>query len=87
MCEVEVALGHARPALLHELDLDAADVQQPTPQALAGFDRAHGFVAHRRLLARFAERKRAIARIGRDRADGARAQWLRLRYRLRYGRE
>jgi len=90
----EVALGHVRPSLLLELELELGRVPAPadelTPEALAAHDESRGFVAHRKLLARFAERKRAIARFERDRAvaaGGARALWQRLRYRLRHGRD
>ena len=38
------------------------------PAALAAHDRAAGFVAHRQLLARFAERKRALRAWRRDEA-------------------
>lgn len=85
----EVELGHARPSLRVELGLE--QIEGPaTPQALAALDRARGFVAHRKLLARFAGRKRAIARSERDRtlaAGGLDALWQRLRYRWRYGRD
>lgn len=86
----EVELGYARPSLLLELGLVPAPADALTPKALAAHDESQGFVAHRKLLARFAERKRAIARFERDRAvaaGGPRALWQRLRYRLRHGRE
>lgn len=86
----EVELGHVRPSLLLELGLEPTTAGALTPQALAAHDRAQGFVAHRTLLARFAERKRAIARFERDRAvaaGGPTAVWQRLRYRLRHGRD
>ncbi len=85
----EVDLGHARPSLLVELDLEQSN-GPVTPATLSAFDHARGFVAHRKLLARFAERKRAIARSERDRAraaGGPGAMWQQLRYRWRYGRD
>lgn len=86
----EVELGYVRPSLLLELGLATAGDDALTPQALAVYDQARGFVAHRKLLARFAERKRAIARFERDAAvaaGGPRALWQRLRYRWRHGRD
>ena len=86
----EVALGHVRPSLLLELGLVPVPADALTPKALAAHDETRGFVAHRKLLARFAERKRAIARFERDRAvaaGGPQALWQRLRYRLRHGRD
>ena len=86
----EVELGYVRPSLLLELGLVPVPADALTPKALAAHDESRGFVAHRKLLARFAERKRAIARFERDRAvaaGGPRALWQRLRYRLRHGRD
>lgn len=58
--------------------------------ALRNYDRAQGFVAHRRLLQRFAERKRAIRRLRCEQAC-ARRPWLAPAYRcllrLREGRK
>lgn len=83
----EIELGYARPSLLRELGIDDADAGQLTPPALAAFDQQQGFVAHRTLLARFAQRKQAIARFERDQATGLKALWLRMKYRQRYGRD
>ena len=58
----EVELGYARPSLLIELGLEPHD-GVIAPDSLAAIDAQRGFVAHRKLLARFAERKRAIARV------------------------
>lgn len=81
----EIAEGHLRPSILRELGLSrepvAADVS-----SLRAFDRAQGFVPNGRLLARFAERKRADAVRRRDDAIAARpwlAPWYRLRHWLR----
>lgn len=90
----EVRLGHVRPSLLPQLglDSDARNASAPqvagNPALLLAYDQACGFVAHRKLLARFAERKRAIARHRCEQAS-ARQPWLgpwhRLVFRLRYG--
>lgn len=82
----EVELGYARPSLLIELGLEPHE-GATSPEALAAIDAQRGFVAHRKLLARFAERKRAIARHRRDHATGLNAVWQRLRYRYRHGSE
>jgi hypothetical protein len=90
MVSAEVELGHVRPSLLRELGLPQAGGAALTTQALAEHDRSQGYVAHRALLARFAARKRAIARFERDRAiaaGGPAALWQRLRYRWRHGRD
>ncbi|MEO6065565.1 MAG: glycosyltransferase [Lysobacterales bacterium] len=84
-----IAAGYARPSLALELGLQtAANVNTDSLSSLTDFDRAQGFLPHRELLARFAQRKRAIARAERDFA-AARAPplawWHRLRYRLRHG--
>ncbi len=83
----EIAEGFLRPSILRELGLskvpEAADAS-----SLLAFDRAQGFVPNGRLLARFAERKRADAARRRDEAIARRpwlAPWLRLRHRLRHG--
>ncbi len=85
----EIAAGYARPSLAVELGLQtAANIDASSRDSLAAFDRAQGFVAHRELLARFAERKRAIARAECNAASArtpALAWWHRLRYRLRHG--
>lgn len=85
MVREEVRLGHARPSLLIELGLEAKPEDVRSPEQLAAYDAERGFVAHRTLLARFAERKRAIARHRRDHATGLTAVWERLRYRYRHG--
>jgi hypothetical protein len=94
--EEEVRLGYLRPSLLPQLGLGAegirlreANVQsQLKPDLLLAYDNASGFIAHRKLIARAAERKRAIARFRCEQAS-ARHPWLgpwhRLVYRLRYG--
>lgn len=80
----EVALGYVRPSLLVELGLEpGADAS--SPDALAQYDAAQGYVAHKRLLERFAQRKRAIARHGAEQASGLDGAWKRLAYKLRYG--
>jgi len=77
---IEIAEGYARPSLAIELGfVQGAD----DPAALAAHDRAAGFVAHRQLLARFAERKRALRAWRRDEAIRGRP-WLAWWYRLRY---
>jgi hypothetical protein len=83
----EIAEGYARPSLALELGLERADgVDTGDGRALAAFDQARGYVAHRRLLARFAARKRAIRLHERDAAIARRpwlAPWYRLRHALR----
>jgi hypothetical protein len=74
----EVALGHARPSLLVELGLEPGP--NGDPAALRAYDAARGFVAHRRLLRRFAARKQAIRRLRCDQAC-ARRPWLAPVYR------
>jgi hypothetical protein len=86
----EVSEGFARPSLLVELALDPAPAAGRGVEALQAYDRERGFVAHRKLLARFAERKKAIARARRD--EGAARQpwaawWHRLVYRYKFGAE
>ncbi len=89
--EAEVAAGYARPSLALQLGIrNEPGVDASAAAALANFDTASGFVAHRQLLARFAERKRAIARARRDadlRRRPALAWWYRMRYRIRHGRD
>ncbi len=89
--EGEIVAGYVRPSLAIELGLrDAEGVNAEDSESLADFDRKRGFVAHRALLARFGQRKRAIARAARDTACAhapALAWWYRLRYRLRHGAE
>lgn len=83
----EITQGFLRPSILRELGL-AKMPTAATPAALLDYDRAQGFVPNGRLLARFAERKRADAARKRDEAIAQRpwlAPWYRLRHRLRYG--
>lgn len=77
---VEVGEGYARPSLLRELGLEAGPTDRTSLEA---HDRDRGFVAHRKLLARFAERKRAARLAERDAAI-ARRPWLAPWYRLRH---
>ena len=84
----EVRLGYVRPSLLAELGI-AEGGNAPASldaQALIDFDRAAGFVPHRKLQARFAERKRAIAQADCEERS-ARRPWLGWYYRLRYRRK
>lgn len=92
----EIRLGHARPSLLTQLGLDREGGALPGArfgraldlEELAAADRASGFVAHRTLLARFAERKRAMARLRCEQASARHpwlAPWYRLALRLRHG--
>ncbi len=83
MLRTEVAEGYARPSLLIELGLEpgARDCA-----SLAAHDRAAGFVAHRKLIARFAARKRAVRLAERDAAIAQRpwlAPWYRFKHALR----
>ena len=81
----EVKLGYVRPSLLAELGI-AEGGNAPASldlQALQAFDDAAGFIPHRKLQARFAERKRSIARADAD-ARSAKRPWLGWYYRLRY---
>ena len=86
----EVNLGYVRPSLLAELGI-AAPGQAPAslePQALHDFDQAAGFVPHRKLQARFAARKRAIAQAEcseRSARQPLLAWYNRLRFRWRHG--
>ena len=95
--EEEVRLGYVRPSLLPQLGLDAptrigADARTalaPTPAQLLAYDHAHGYVAHRQLLERFAKRKRAIAVLACQHASARRpwlSGWYRLRLRWRHGK-
>lgn len=80
----EVELGHARPSLLIELGLADASDEPVDAALLSAHDRTQGYVAHRRLLARFAQRKQAIAKYRAAHGPWPR-RWLdALRYRLRY---
>ncbi len=81
----EVKLGYVRPSLLAELGIAEAGNAPASldPQALQAFDNAAGFVPHRKLQARFAERKRAIAQ-AEAQARSAKRPWLGWYYRLRY---
>ncbi len=88
----EVRLGYARPSLLLQLGIDASGATTATPvrdtDALLAHDRNAGFVAHRMLVARKADRKRAIARADCERASARRpwlAPWYRLLLKLRQG--
>jgi hypothetical protein len=88
----EVALGYLRPSILVELGIEgspAAGHGGHAPQALLAYDNAAGFVPHRKLQARFAARKRAIA-LAECNERSARRPWLgwwyRLRFRYRHGR-
>lgn len=87
LVHAEIAEGYARPSLALELGLAReAGVDPADDAALAAHDRARGFVAHHRLLARFAARKRAIRIHERDAAIARRpwlAPWYRLRFALR----
>ncbi len=87
--DTEVAEGYARPSLAIELGLRGSTGVDPrSADALAAYDLAQGFVAHRALLARFSERKRAVARAERDAAvqrQPGLEWWHRLRYRVRHG--
>lgn len=84
----EVAEGYLRPSILRELGL-ATEPASATPHDLLNYDRRRGFVPNGRLLARFAERKRADAARKRDQNIARRpwlAPWYRLRFRVRHGR-
>lgn len=86
--EQEVQLGYLRPSILVELGLEGAGVASGNPQVLLAYDNAAGFVPHRKLQARFAERKQAIARVECEQRSARRpwlAWWYRLRYRWRHG--
>lgn len=87
--EGEIVAGYVRPSLAVEVGLRAVEGVDPEDsESLAQFDRGRGFVAHRALLARFGQRKRAIARAARDAACArtpSLAWWHRLSYRLRHG--
>lgn len=83
----EIAEGYLRPSILRELELSTAPASAD-PATLLAHDRAQGFVPNGRLLARFAERKRADAARKRDEAIAKQpwlAFWHRFRHRLRYG--
>ena len=83
----EVRLGYLRPSLLVELGLEGEAATGPglDPQVLLAYDRAAGFVPHRALQARFAERKRAIS-LAECAERSARRPWLGWWYRLRHRR-
>jgi hypothetical protein len=84
----EVELGYVRPSLLAELGLETGTPAGADPQLLVAYDHAAGFVPHRKLQARFAERKRAIARAECAERSARRpwlGWWYRLRYRWRHG--
>lgn len=85
----EVELGYVRPSLLVELGLEGEHAPASVdPQLLLAYDNAAGFVPHRKLQARFAERKRAVARAECDERSARRpwlGWWYRLRYRWRHG--
>ena len=85
----EVRLGYVRPSLLVELGLATEGPSPTDAQALHAYDQAAGFVPHRKLQARFAERKRAIARAECEARSARRpllAWYYRLRYRWKRGR-
>jgi len=81
----EARLGYVRPSLLAELGIAEPDHAPASlePQALLAFDNAAGFVPHRKLQARFAERKRSIAH-AEAQARSEKRPWLGWYYRLRY---
>ncbi|MEO8011305.1 MAG: glycosyltransferase [Dokdonella sp.] len=79
MIREEVALGHVRPSLLVELGLESVGGHDAA--ALQQYDHERDFVAHRRLLARFAARKHAIRRVRCDEAS-VRQPWFAPLYRL-----
>jgi hypothetical protein len=84
----EVALGYVRPSLLVELGLEegaGGATSSLDPQVLIAIDQGAGFVPHRKLQARFAERKRAIA-LAECEERSARRPWLGWWYRLRFRR-
>lgn len=92
--EEEVRLGYARPSLLPQLgigaDADAATSRPlpASPELMLAYDRASGFTAHRQLLARHAQRRRAIAEFVCQQASARHpwlAPWYYLRLRWRYG--
>lgn len=93
----EVRLGYVRPSLLLQLGLDVpgevgrdADAAvPPTPTQLLAYDQAQGYVAHRKLLERFAKRKRAIATLACQQSSARRpwlGWWFRLRLHWRHGK-
>ncbi len=83
LVRAEIAEGFARPSLAVELGLDRDSAGLPVDQrTLAQFDRDRGFVAHARLLQRFAARKRAIRHAECEQSI-ARRPWLAPWYRLR----
>lgn len=71
----EVEKGYLRPSILIELGLEQASVAADDGAGLRRYDEACGFVPHRQLLARFAERKLAIAQYKRNLAVKGRP-WL-----------
>jgi len=86
----EVRQGYVRPSLLAQLGIPDASEKPASldPQALLAFDQAAGFVPHRKLQARFAERKRSIARAECEERSARRpllAWYYRLRYHWRHG--
>ena len=85
----EVELGYLRPSLLLELGLESGGTPINKLDTLQAFDKAAGFVPHRKLQARFIERKRAVARASME-EKVARRPWLgwfyELRYKRRYGK-
>ncbi|HET6604700.1 MAG TPA: glycosyltransferase [Xanthomonadaceae bacterium] len=83
----DVAAGYLRPSLLPELGLSEGP-RGDDAAALAAYDAERDFQPHAELLTRFAERKRAIARVECDEAIARRpwlAPWYRLRFRVRHG--
>jgi len=80
----EIELGYLRPSLLMELGLESG-TPMTNVEALQAFDKAAGFVPHRKLQARFIERKRAVARA--DMVENCtRRPWLAWFYEMRYKR-
>ena len=83
----EMRLGFVRPSLLLQLGIADPDAGGTVArgldaEALADYDRRRGFVAHETMVARYEERKRAIAQ-WRCEQDCARRPWLAPWYRLR----
>ncbi len=71
----EIDLGYLRPSILVELGLEKASARADDGASLRRYDQARGFAPHRQLLARFAERKLAIAHYKRNLAVKSRP-WL-----------
>lgn len=85
----EVRLGYLRPSFLVELGL-VGDGAGSDPASLKRYDRACGFVPHRRLLERFRARRRAIRRLEADRAwerNKLVGAFKKLAFQVKYGRD